>query len=128
MRMADAIKVYIDLRDAKDDRKKEHAAELREKYLDKMDKIEASFLKHFEKTGTDNSKATGIGTAFISRRVSDKVVNKEALIAHCKETGHYDFFVGKVAKAAVDEYIEETGDLPPGVVRSTELTVNIRRG
>jgi len=128
MKMADAIELYINLRDQRDARKAEHSAELKEKFTNKMDKIEVMFLKHFEKVGLDSTKATGIGTAYISRRVTDKVVNKEALIEHCKSTGNFDMFVGKVSKASVDEYVEETGDMPAGVVRTTDLKVNIRRG
>lgn len=128
MKMNEAIQAYIELRDAKDERKAEHAAEIKEKFSDKLDRIEAMFLKHFEKTGVDSTKAAGVGTAYIARRVSDKVVDKEALINHCKKTDNWDMFQGRVTKACVDEYIEEHGDMPAGVVRSTEMKVNIRRG
>ena len=127
MKMAEAIDRYIKLRDARDARKKEMSEELRTKYTEPMDKIEAAFLKHFDQSGSDNCKAKGIGTAFIAQRITDTVVDRNAFFAWVRENDAFDFLENKVSKAAVDQFIEAEGELPPGVNRRIEQRVNIRR-
>ena len=40
----------------------------------------------------------------------------------------YDFLESRVNKTALDQFIEEHGDLPPGVTRNVEQIINVRRG
>lgn len=127
MKMAEAIERYIKLRDERDARRKEFQEEIRKRYTEPMDKIEAAFLKHFDKSGSDNCKAKGIGTAYISQRVSDTVVDRSAFFEWVRENDAFDFLENKVNKSAVDQFIEAEGDLPPGVNRRVEQRVNIRR-
>lgn len=128
MKASDAIARYIALRDAKDVRKKEHQEEIRKEFLDEMEAIEAKFLKVFEKSGQTTAKCRGIGTAFVAERVSDKVIDRELFFSWVQDQDQFDFVAGKVNKAAVDEFIEKEGDLPPGVTRTVSKTVNFRRG
>lgn len=128
MKVSDAIARYVALRDAKDVRKKEQQEELRRDYLDEMEKIEALFLKLFEKSGQTNAKVKGIGTAFVAERVSDTVTDRNAFFAFVQEHEAFDFVANKVNKSAVDEYVERHHDLPPGINRKIDRTVNIRRG
>lgn len=127
MKVSEAIGRYVALRDAKDARKKEHQEELRRDFLDEMDKIEALFLKLFTKSGQTNAKVKGIGTAFVAERVSDTVVDRDAFFEFVQDNDAFDFVPNKVNKSAVDEYIEKNQDLPPGVNRKVDRTVNIRR-
>lgn len=123
-----ALQKYIALRDGRDELKKKHQEEMRERFLDPMDAIELAFLKHFNKTGQSGAKSKGIGTVFVSERTSDKVVDREAFLEYVLKNKATAFLTSKVSKAALDEHIEQTGDLIPGVTRRIDRTINIRRG
>lgn len=125
MKLSEAIGLYIELRDEKSELKKKFDAST-ERINAKMKKLEAMLLKAFEKTGQNSAKAD-TGTAFIKERTSDKVVDREAYIQFLQDSGQYDMIESRVNKSALDEYIEQHQDLPPGVTRSIERTVNIRR-
>lgn len=127
MKMSEAIKEYITLRDAKEARKKEHTAELRAKYNDRMEAIEVLFLRAFNKTGSSSVNAKGVGTAFLKDRVSDTVTDRTEFLGWVLETGNLDFLESRVAKSAVDAWVEEHQTLPPGVKRVVDKTVNIRK-
>lgn len=126
MKIDEAIEKYIELRDKK--------AEIRARYNAKVEnidaalkKLEAAFLRSFSKTGQRSAQGANGGTAFIKERTSDKVVDRQAYIEFLEATGAMDLIESRVNKSALDEYIEQHGDLPPGVTRSTELTINVRR-
>lgn len=127
MKMSEAMALYIKLRDEKAALKKVHSAEIKDQFTDKMDKLEAMFLRAFTKQGSTSLTAKGIGTAFIKPRVSDTVVDRTAYLGWVLETGKLEFLESRISKAALDEYVEEKGELPPGVKRIVDQTVNIRR-
>jgi hypothetical protein len=125
MKLSDAIALYINLRDEKGAKKKAFMLDVEE--LDrKLSKLESLFLKAFEKSGQTSAKAA-TGTAFIKERTSDKVVDREAYIAFLKAEGAYDMIESRINKTALDEYIEEHDDLPPGITRIVERKINVRR-
>lgn len=125
MKLSDAIALYIELRDEKGAKKKAFMLEV--EGLDrKLNKLEAMFLKAFETTGQTSAKAA-TGTAFIKERTSDKVIDREAYIAFLKAEGAYDMIESRINKTALDEYIEEHDDLPPGITRTVERKINVRR-
>lgn len=127
MKMSEAMARYIELRDNKAVLKKAHTAELREKFNDEMERLEAMFLRAFNKSGNTSVKAKGIGTAYLQPRVSDTVIDRTAYLGWVLETGNLEFLESRVSKAALDEWVEEHGELPPGVKRVVDQTVNIRR-
>jgi hypothetical protein len=89
-------------------------------------KIENAFLKQFSETGQQSSKFPA-GTVFTKQRTTDKVFDREAFIAFVKKHDAFDFVENRVNKSALDEFVEEHNDLPPGVQRTSEIIVNIRR-
>jgi phage host-nuclease inhibitor protein Gam len=125
MKLDEAIAMYIKLRDKKAEIRAEYNSKV-EKLDQNMKKIEASVLKAFHASGQTKA-GTSAGTVFIKNRVSDKVVDREAFLEFVKENDHFEFIESRISKAALDEYVEETGDLPPGVTRSVEQTINVRR-
>jgi hypothetical protein len=125
MKLSEAIALYIELRDEKAQLRKQFTASVEGLDL-KLKKLEAMFLKAFEKTGQNSAKAD-TGTAFIKERTTDKVVDREAYIAFLQAEGHFDMIESRVNKTALDEYIEEHEDLPPGITRSVERIINVRR-
>ena len=128
MKISEAITRYIELRDNKAALKKIHTAEIKEKFTLEMDKLEAMFLRAFAKQGSSSINVKGAGTAFIKPRVSDTVQDRAAFLGWVLETGNLDFLESRVSKSALDEWVEEHGELPPGVKRVVDQTVNIRRG
>lgn len=122
-----AIARYIKLRDERDEVKKAQAEFIRTEFTEPMLKIENAMLKFLEKTGQNSAKARDIGVAFVSERSSDKVTDRDAWLKFVIENEQFEFIESRVNKAALDEFIEENQDLPPGVSRSVERTVKIRR-
>ncbi len=125
MKLADAIALYIELRDQKSELRKEYQNNV-DNIDTKLKKIESALLKVFEKTGQNSAKADA-GTAFIKERTTDKVIDREAYIKFLKSEDAFDMIESRVNKTALDEYIEEHDDLPPGIARSVERTINVRR-
>lgn len=125
MKLSEAIGLYVELRDKKAALKKQYTDSV-EAIDEKLKKLEAMFLKAFEKSGQSSAKAD-TGTAFIKERTSDKVVDREAYIQFLKATDNFAMIESRVNKSALDEFIEETGELPPGVTRAVERTINVRR-
>ena len=127
MKKSEAMARYIELRDNKAALKKVHTAELREKFNDEMEKIEAMFLRAFSKSGETSTASKGIGTVFLKPRVSDTIIDRTAYLGWVLETGNLEFLESRVSKAALDEWVEKHGELPPGIKRVVDQTINIRR-
>lgn len=125
MNLDQVTELYIKLRDKKAQLKKKHDAELAP-INEKMDKIENAILALFIKTGQTSSK-TPHGTPYISNRVSATVADRDAFIPFVVANKAYDFLTNAVVKSAVEAYIEETGEPPPGIKISSMQTINIRR-
>ena len=115
---------YIELRDFKAKFKAEHEAK-EARITSKMDEIELEMLTFLNQTGQESSK-TAAGTFFKKTSTSVKVVDRDSFIAFVMEHNATNFLENRVNKTAVDEYIAEHGDLPPGidVTRITSVSVN----
>lgn len=127
MKVDQAISRYIELRDEKTTHKKTYDDAVAEIDVE-LKKIEAMFLKAFNKSGQTSAKSKGIGVAFTKTRTSDKVIDRDAYLAFVVKSKRLEFLESRVAKSALDQYIEENDDLPPGVTRTSEIIVQIRRG
>ena len=126
MKVDEVIALYIAKRDEKTALKKKYDESVAE--IDVLlKKIENKFLEQFNKTGQTSSQ-TPAGTAFTKERTSDKVIDREAFLQFVKDNDAFAFIESKANKTALDQFIAENNDLPPGVTRSTETIVQIRRG
>lgn len=117
---------YIALRDKKSVIKKEYDDKV-QKIEEALDKVEAILLKHFDETGSESIK-TAAGTAYKSNRTSATVADWDAFLAHVQSAEAWELLEHRVAKKAVEEMKNATGDIPPGVNWSSEIVVNVRRG
>lgn len=113
-----------------------------------MDAIEAHFLAKFRELHVDSVK-TPAGTPYISQKTSVTVADNEAWLKWVlskalepltqlqpaardalKEamlnSGAFAFLEARAAKTAVESYVEETKELPPGLNRRVEDTINVR--
>jgi hypothetical protein len=127
LQLDNLVEKYIAVRDKKQEIDKAHKGRMAE-YARVMDKIEALILDHFTKTGQDSAK-TQHGTAYKSTQTSVKVADRDAFLAFVMEdlAEREIFLESKANKTAVDAWLTEKQELPPGVNVTRINTVNIRR-
>ena len=119
------IEEYIALRDVKSDLKKEWS-DANAEVERRMNQIEAEFLNKFNTENSTQAKSES-GIAFKHTRSSVKVQDRDTWMKHIIDTEGWHFIESKANKTAVDEYIAEHGEPPPGVAIVVETTVNVRR-
>jgi hypothetical protein len=123
--MQDIIEKYIELRD----KKSELSAAYKKKVagLDAaLDQLEAILLEKLNEIGMDSAKGS-TGTVYKSRRTSATVADWDYVLDHIQKNELWNMLEKRVSKQAVEQYVEEHGDLPPGINWREELVVNIRR-
>jgi hypothetical protein len=125
MQLDELIAKYIKIRDAKAEQEAAHKEHLK-RYTNALNKIEQLLLKEFNETGQESAK-TASGTAYRSTRTSAKVADRDTFLAFVRDNDGWDFLESRVNKTAVEAYIEEHDELPPGVDVSRAVTINIRR-
>jgi hypothetical protein len=125
MKLDDLIEKYVVARE----KKSELTAAYKEKVAkidNVLEKIEAVILTQFTQMGTDSVK-TPHGTAYKSTKTSYQVADWDATLDFIKANELWHILERRVAKAGVDAYKEENGDILPGLNARTEVTINIRR-
>jgi hypothetical protein len=123
--MQDIIEKYIELRD----KKSELSAAYKKKVagLDAaLDQLEAILLEKLNEIGMDSAKGS-TGTVYKSRRTSATVADWDYVLDHIQKNELWNMLEKRVSKQAVEQYVEEHGNLPPGINWREELVVNIRR-
>lgn len=120
------LKAYVKMREKRSQIKREYD-EADGVLKRKMALVEAELLKMLNAAGSDSLKVSGVGQAYLSKKVLVKATDWDALWNHILETKHLDLLQKRVASRAVQEYMETEGELPPGVDMSTERVVNVRR-
>jgi len=123
--MNELVDTYIKLRDAKSQLAKQHKEKVAK--IDGMiDKIEAALLEQMNTLGVESVR-TEQGTAYKSTLTSATVADWDACLDFIKQNEAWEMLEKRVKKDYVTHYVEEKGDLPPGVNIRTEVTVNVRR-
>lgn len=119
------VGAYIKLRDRKKAMQAKQAEELAP-INQQMSKLEVGMLLALSGQNAESVR-TPHGTVYKTKRTSSKVDDwNEALSFILKH--HLEHMLEKrVAKTAVEEYLEANGELPPGISLSTETSVNVRR-
>lgn len=120
------IAAYVKLRD------KKHAAQATfNKYVSeldaKMDRLEAWLLENMDKMGASQFKADA-GVAYVQVKTKASCSDWPLLWNHLKENGRFDLLEKRLSSKTVGQYLEETGELPPGVNVSRERSVVVRKG
>lgn len=116
---------YLKLRDAKKtitDRHKEELAPINAK----MKTIEAWLLRDMQDRGALNTK-TPFGTVYLSTSTTPKVVDRDEFLAFVRAHELWSMLTSHVSKDAVEEYLESTGDVPPGVEITRDTNARIRK-
>jgi hypothetical protein len=127
MKIDQVIAAVITVRDQIDAVKKKHKEELAP-LNSNMEKLEAYIHLQLQKAGVNSMAAKGVGTAFIQKVVDVTVEDWDATIAWIKAQESWEFLEHRVSKTVVQDYMESTGEVPPGVRVNSEDEVRVRRG
>lgn len=121
----DVVKGYVCLRDKKGDLKKKHSEELAP-INEKMMKIEGWLMRDLQ-TRKVQSQKTAEGTAFIQKSTKATVRDRDAFLDHVKKNDAWDLIENRVSKSVVEDHLENTGEIVPGVHYEKTLVVRVRR-
>jgi len=125
MNIADKVKIYIRLRDRRAQRKKDfEESDAGDKAA--QEKIEAMILEQFNEDGTDSVK-TEFGTAYRSIKTTASVADWDATLDFIRKNDFWSLIEKRVNKTVVEQYMEDTEELPPGVNVTRVNSINIRR-
>lgn len=126
MKLNEAIKLYISLRDERDALKKKQVEELA-KFNKKMDLIEAKVMEVLDNAGT-NSLNTDDGTAYCVTHEKATVADTDHFLKFCRENDEWSLMDIRASKVAIKQYLSTNGNaLPPGINWTVERGVNFRR-
>jgi hypothetical protein len=120
------LKAYVKMRDKRSQLKREFD-EADGSLRKKMGLVEAELLKMLNAAGSDSLKVTGVGQAFLTKKVTVKATDWNALWNYILESKHIDLLQKRVASRAVQEFVDTEGEMPPGVDMHTERVVSVRR-
>jgi hypothetical protein len=124
-KLAQMVQKYIQLRDTKAALKKEFDGKVES--IDKaLSSCEAYFMTRMKELGLE-SLPTEFGVPYQSRRNSCSVNDKQAFKQWLHDTGNWECADIRASKAAVEAFVEEHKDLPPGLNWHAEIVVNVRR-
>ena len=127
MQTDQVIAGVIKYRDKIDAMKKRHKEELAPLNIS-MEKLEAFLHLTLQKAGVNSMAAKGVGTAFIQKVVGVTVEDWDATLAWIRQQDSWEFLEHRVSKSVVQDYMESTGEVPPGVRVNSEDEVRVRRG
>lgn len=120
-----AVLLYRNVRTEYEALKKSQTEE-RKVYQKRMADLETRFAKALKQMGAESVRCEH-GTVYKSERVSTKVKDWDATLGYIRETDNWDLLDHRVSKAVVEEILEETGEIVPGVERSSEILIGVRK-
>ncbi len=116
---------YITIRDRKDALRKKYQ-EKNGKLNEALNLIENILIQNLDASGAESVRTTS-GTCFISKRSSATVADRDAFFDFVRDHEAWDMLESRCSKNAVEQYAEESGQLPPGVNYRTERTLGVHR-
>jgi hypothetical protein len=125
VKIDEVVRGYIALRDKKNEMKKRHVEELRP-INEKMEVIEGWLQRDLMARGVQSEK-TGSGTAYLSTVTNATVRDRDDFLKFVREHEMWDLIENRVSKSVVSDYLEETGEIIPGVNYEKTQVVRIRR-
>lgn len=119
------IKTYVSLRDKKAVIAAAFAAE--EKAInEKLDKIGAWIKEQADAQGVSSFK-TKHGTAYLNTTAFAQVADWDATLNFITANGAYDMLERRVSKKAVQAWVDQHKEVPPGINYGTRVDVGVRR-
>lgn len=125
----EVISAHIKLRDFIDETEKAQAAEVAPLKA-KLKVMEDWLLAKLDADGLQNISVKGVGVAFKKKASSVTVGDWDATLTWIKQNEAWDYLPRSVVKTAVEAYIKQHQEPPPGVNYSAifKLHVNRARG
>ncbi len=119
------VAAYIKLRDQKAELKAKQAEEMKV-YDDALAKLEAQAKSILADSGVESIKCSS-GTVYSSVATSATVADKSVFMDYIREHEAYDLLDVRANKTAVQDFVTEHEDVPPGVTIRREIRVGFRR-
>lgn len=119
------VQRYVLLRDKKSQLKKAYEASV-EDINAALERLEGAIKTQLDEMGAESIR-TEHGTAFKKTSTSATVADWDSLLGFVRENERWDMLEKRVAKTAVDQYVEEFEDLPPGVNYRQVTTIQVNR-
>ena len=119
------VRAYFKMREKRSELKREYE-EADAKIKAQMEMIETEFLKMFSETGTKNLK-TELGTVFTAETTKVSIADWGSFAEWVRENDALEFMEQRVKAKEVTTYLEEHGELPPGINTHRERNVRIRK-
>ena len=116
---------YVKLRDQRSELKKAYEQE-DEILKGKMERLETWLMETMQKSGA-KQLGSEHGTAYLQTQYKASCSDWSTFWQFIADNGRFDMLEKRVSSKTVNEYIEETGEAPPGVNVSSELKVVVRR-
>lgn len=116
---------YIKVRDAKKKIQEKHKKEL-EPINKAMELAEASILQELDKIGAE-SVNTKFGTVYKKVNTSTNIADAQLFFDFIKTGEHWNMLQRRLNNSTVAEFIETTGNVPPGVDITRRVEINVRR-
>lgn len=119
------VGTYMKLRrkkEAVENQVKEELADIKAK----MTKLEAWLMQKADEDGVTSFK-TAAGTAFVTTTDFANVADWDAVLTFIREQEAFDMLEKRVSKTAVRAYMDETGEVPPGITYGSKLGINVRK-
>lgn len=121
----DVIAGYLRLREQKEALSKKHKEELAP-VVENMMKFEGWLQQQLLAQGLQNFKGKS-GVAFLQSNTSVTVEDRNAMLNWVRENEAWDFLESRVSKSVVQDYMESTQEVPPGISVKTEQVVRVRQ-
>ena len=125
MKLNELIKRYTQLRDTKAQMKKIFEART-QAVENEMSEIEVQLLRIMDDTGVESVR-TEEGTAYKTTVSYANVADWEAVRRYVEAHGHWHVLQRAVNKKEIENILEETGEVVPGVNLRRQINVNVRR-
>lgn len=123
--MDQVIAAYLHLRQQKEEMTRRHKEEMAP-LTENMNKLLAWTHQSLQSQGQKNARVDS-GTAFLQTDVSATVVDWDQLWQFVIDNNMKAMLERRVSKGVVQEYIESTGEIPPGVKVTSEISCHIRK-
>lgn len=123
--MDQVVEAYLKLRAHRDTvvkRQKEELAPVQ----DQLNKLLAWTHGQLISQGQKNARVDS-GTCFLQTDTSIVVEDWAQTIEFIKTTGQFELLEKRVSKGVVQEFIESTGTIPPGVKVTSDISCHIRK-
>jgi hypothetical protein len=119
------IQAFVMLRDKRSLLKQEFEA-ADNALKDKQATVKTWLAKQMETLNSDQLSSRGIGTAYRSIKRRFNAIDWPSVWGFIKDNDRFDMMQKRLGEKAVSDYLDETGELPPGIDMFQEYEINVR--